>query len=90
MEKAMLTKYELKEKFLNGVTTVVFEKTDGTERVLKGTLLAEYLPAKELDLTVDTLEKERKQNENILAVWDVENNGWRSFRVDSVKRLIVG
>ncbi len=86
----MLTKYELKEKFLNGVTTVVFEKTDGTERVLKGTLLAEYLPVKELDPTDDTPEKERKQNENILAVWDIENNGWRSFRVDSVKRLIVG
>lgn len=86
----MLTKYELKEKFLNGVTTVVFEKTDGTERVLKGTLLAEYLPVKELDSTKETPETERKQNENLLAVWDIENNGWRSFRVDSVKRLIVG
>ena len=32
---------------------------------------------------------ERKQNDNILAIWDIENNGWRSFRVDSIKRLIV-
>jgi len=86
----MMNKYELKEKFQNGIATVVFEKTDGTERVLKGTLLAEYLPSKDFDDTTDTPEKERKQNENILAVWDLENNGWRSFRVDSVKRLIVG
>ena len=86
----MLNKYELKEKFQNGVVTVVFEKTNGELRTLKGTLLAEYLPLKEFDNTLDTPEKERKQNENILSIWDLENKGWRSFRVDSVKQLIVG
>jgi len=85
----MYNKYDLKETFSKGVVTVVFEKTDGTERVLKGTLLSEYLPSKDFDDSVETPEKERKQNENILAVWDLENNGWRSFRVDSIKRLIV-
>ena len=26
----------------------------------------------------------KARNDNVLAVWDVENKGWRSFRVDSV------
>jgi len=84
----MLNKYELKEKFQNGLVTVVFEKLDGTERVLKGTLLAEYMPER-----VDTTDEEKKpraENDAVLSVWDVENNGFRSFRVDSVKKLIVG
>lgn len=85
----MHNKYELKEKFQNGIVTVVFEKTDGSIRTMKGTLLAEYLPTWEK--TVEPAEGlERKQNENILSVWDMENNGWRSFRIDSIKQLIVG
>lgn len=83
----MLNKYELKEKFQNGVVTVVFEKLDGTERVLKGTLLAEYLPDKTLEAGNEFEHKE--ENKDILAVWDVEANGWRSFRVNSVKQLLV-
>jgi len=83
----MLNKYELKEKFQNNVVTVVFEKMDGTERTLKGTLLAEYMP-EQTDLE-ENIEK-RKENPDVLAIWDVENKGFRSFRIDSVKKLIVG
>jgi hypothetical protein len=33
----------------------------------------------------DTAKREVKsRNDNVLAVWDVENKGWRSFRIDSV------
>lgn len=84
----MYNKYDLKETFSKGIATVVFTKTDGTERVMKGTLLAEYLPNKEFDDSTDEA-AERKQNDNILAIWDIDNNGWRSFRIDSIKRLIV-
>jgi WYL_2, Sm-like SH3 beta-barrel fold len=81
----MMNKYELKEVLSNGVATVTFEKVDGTERTMKCTLLNEYLPPH----TETTDESEpRKQNDNIIAVWDIEKNDWRSFRVDSVKSLI--
>lgn len=32
-------------------------------------------------------ERVRKENEDVLSVWDLDNNGWRSFRVDSIKKI---
>ena len=26
----------------------------------------------------------KKENLDVLSVWDLDNNGWRSFRLDSV------
>ena len=75
----MLSKFELKEKLENGVTTVVFEKMDGTERTMQCTLLAEYLPE---------IKNQRTETENLINVWDVEQQGWRSFRVNSVKQVL--
>lgn len=79
-----VTKFELKETLQNGVVTVVFEKVDGTIREMKCTLLTEYLP---METTQLLQESTRVENPNVLSVWDVENNGWRSFRVDSVKEI---
>ena len=85
----MFDKYELKEILCNTVSTVVFTKIDGTERELKCTLLPEYLPAKPVvegqQLLTEALP--RKENPDTLAVWDMESNGWRSFRTDSVKAV---
>lgn len=64
----------------DGVLMVKFQKTDGTLREMKCTLLQEYLPKLELN---DGLQSEG--HPNVLAVWDVEANGWRSFRIESVQ-----
>jgi len=86
----MFDKYELKEILSNTVSTVVFTKVDGTEREMKCTLLPEYLPQKPVvegqQLLTEALP--RKENPDTLAVWDMESNGWRSFRTDSVKTVI--
>jgi len=86
----MFDKYELKEVLTNSVATVVFTKVDGTERQLKCTLLPEYLPQKPVvegqQLLTEGLT--RVENPGTLSVWDTENNGWRSFRTDSVKAVI--
>lgn len=86
----MFDKYELKEVLSNTVATVVFTKVDGTERELKCTLLPEYLPQKPVvegqQLLTEGLPK--AENPSTLAVWDMEKNGWRSFRTDSVKAVI--
>lgn len=85
----MLDKYELKEVLQNSVSTVVFTKVDGTERALKCTLLPEYVPTKPVaegqQLLTESLPK--TENPNTLAVWDLDNSAWRSFRVDSVKSI---
>ena len=65
-----------------GIITVRFTKKNGDERTMKCTLLSEYLPQQK-----DIEEVSTKENSNLLAVWDVEANGWRSFRIDSVISL---
>lgn len=85
----MLDKYELKQQLQNGVATVVFEKKDGTTRSMRCTLLAEYLPVRS-EAQLLTEEAPRKENDDILSVWDLEADGWRSFRIDSIKTVTAG
>lgn len=60
---------------------VTFTKKDGTERILRCTLAESRIPeskrAKEKTGTT--------YSEETIRVFDVENQGWRSFRWDSVK-----
>ena len=81
-------KQTIKNQMHNGIVTVVFTKADGSPRVLKGTLLAEHLP-KHLGDTEDANHPTRKVSDDVLAVWDIENKGWRSFRLDSIKEIIL-
>lgn len=82
----MLGKYELKEQIQNGIVTVVFEKVDGNIREMKCTLNKDYMPA-QLLTEEQNAAKVRTENPDLLSVWDVENNGWRSFRVSNVKEI---
>ena len=84
----MMDKYTLKQQLQADVATVVFEKADGTLREMRCTLLAEYLPAPTGPQLLQ--ENTRAENPNVLAVWDIENGGWRSFRIDSIKSISVG
>ena len=73
----------MKQELKNGVVTVVFEKQDGTDRVMKCTLSEDIVPA--LDTTA--VKQKRVANPDILAVWDTEADGWRCFRFDSIKSI---
>ena len=61
--------------------TVDFIKKDGTQRKLHCTLRADLLPP-QTDL--EEAVQNKAVNPDVLAVWDLENEGWRSFRYDSV------
>ena len=63
--------------------TVSFTKQDGTERIMKCTLDPSILP--KVELTEE--KKPRKTNENVVPVFDVESNAWRSFTLKSVNRI---
>jgi hypothetical protein len=71
----------LKNALHNGVVEVLFLKKDGTERRLICTLKADLLPA-QTDL--EEAVQKKTPNPDVLAVWDTENQGWRSFRWDSI------
>jgi hypothetical protein len=83
----MMDRYQLKQSLKNGVVTVTFEKSDGTLREMRCTLQSDFLPPQLLQEGVYT---PRTPNLDILAVWDIENGGWRSFRMDSIKSITVG
>jgi hypothetical protein len=67
----------LKELLKGNVVEVKFTKVSGEERVMKCTLQESHLP-------VSTGESTRKKNDEVLSVWDIDNSGWRSFRLDSI------
>jgi hypothetical protein len=65
----------------NGIATVVFTKVDGSTRTMNCTLNARYLPEQK------ETEGKGKSNASV-SVWDTDKNAWRSFRVDSVQKII--
>lgn len=76
----MINKDTLRNELKEGVKTITFTKTDGTQRVLKCTLQESALPSVDTTKAVTA----KKTSDEALAVWDVENAGWRSFRFDSI------
>ena len=74
----------LYEILRNNVANVKFTKVDGTERVMRCTLKDDMLPeayrGKGTVLTETT---------NTLRVYDLDNSGWRSIRVESVLQLSI-
>ena len=78
----MLSKIELKENLSKSIAKVIFTKSDGTLRVMNCTLLTDLLPQKKLDENIRHIP--RRENDEVVSVWDLDNKGWRSFNVNSV------
>lgn len=78
----MLSKAELKENLSKSVAKVVFNKSDGSTRIMNCTLISEFLPQKMLEENARHVP--RRENDEVLAVWDLDNEGWRSFNVNSI------
>lgn len=70
----------------NGVCKIVFTKANGEDRLMHATLNELMLP-EQIDLEEAIQKKTKKPNPNVLAVFDVEAKGWRSFRWDSLKEF---
>ena len=66
------------------VVTVTFIKKDGTERVMQCTTSSKFTQPV---LESNEPKKERKVNEEVKPVFDMESQSWRSFRWDAVKRI---
>ena len=78
---------DLKQILTNRIATVIFRKTDGEIREMRCTLKSEYLP-KQQPLDENARHLPRQENDNVLSVWSIDNNGWRSFRIDSIMDII--
>lgn len=72
--------HDLYNELHKGVVTVIFNKVDGSERVMKCTLSLGMIPEDMKPKGDDT----RVLSEEVVRVYDVEAEGWRSFRKDSI------
>lgn len=89
--------FKLFQKWLRGhlafgPTTVTFTKKDGTERVMLCTTNSKIIPQEPVhetgtDNPIDFPKKERKVNEEVCPVYDLEAGHWKSFRWDSIKSV---
>ena len=73
----------LLEGLKKNVMKVTFTKVNGDERGMRCTLHDSVLP----DQPISGIKK--KENMDVLSVWDLDNDGWRSFRLDSIKEVKV-
>lgn len=81
----VINRENLKNYLKNDILEVTFTKANGEERVMKCTLKEDILN-KYFDSN-DNEKTERKINEEILSVFDIDVENWRSFRIDSVKTV---
>jgi len=80
-----LTKDDYRTLLKKDIYVIYFEKKDGDIRKLIGTLKVEFLPKNEKDFVKEKLDVPKKvENDNVLAVYDVLKQEWRSFRLDSI------
>lgn len=79
-----MTKNELKELFAQGPVDFKFTKVDGTSRTMLATTSDEFVPQRQ---DASTEIRKTKVEEAVYSVWDIENNGWRSFRWSSVTEV---
>lgn len=75
---------ELRDLLVENILQVTFDKVNGDERVMTCTLKRDILPA---PAAVKTENDVKKASEASLSVWDVNANGWRSFRMDRIKSV---
>lgn len=85
----IMTRNEMLKELNEGICVVRFEKTDGTERTMRCTLNS--ISLKWLGLTDKAGLSEDKSaadsSQEIIRVFDIDNEGWRSFKINKVKRF---
>ena len=77
----MIDATSLKNLLKSHILDIKFTKIDGSERQMLCTLKESELPK----LEAKEGKREKKPNENVLAVWDLDKKAFRSFRLDSIK-----
>jgi hypothetical protein len=72
----MYTREELNNALSNNIVRVTFNKVNGEQRIMDCTLMEGVLPP--------TKGVGKKENDEVMSVWDTGKQDWRSFRVSNV------
>lgn len=73
-----------------GVVEITFTKLSGEERVMQCTLNEDMIPPATKTDPLSSKKVRSVVNDQVQVVYDVEKEGWRSFRWDSLKMWAAG
>ena len=78
---------EILKDLRNYVIEVHFDKVNGEHRAMRCTLRPDLLPPKyNEDINEQKEEQDfHQKNPDVIAAWDIQKGGWRSFRIENVK-----
>jgi hypothetical protein len=83
-----MTKEELVENLKDGEVVVTFKKKDGTERIMRCTKSFDSIPEeKRPNTTNEVVKKPTTTNTDLIMVWDLDKEGWRSFDYKSLLKI---
>lgn len=75
---------KLLQDLKSAVCEVTFTKVNGETRVMRCTLDPRYIPQQINEKHLDDQHR-KPENLDVIACWDVNANGWRSFRIENVQ-----
>lgn len=78
-------RHEVLRRLLQSDCEVTFTKVDGTLRVMPCTLRSDALPPQSV---TESSQRTRSYNPEVISVWCLDKNEWRSFRVMNVTRVV--
>jgi len=78
------TKESIRSQLQQTVMKVEFTKTDGNVREMICTLQESFSWPYE-----KKTDKVKPENNDVIAVWDIEKQSWRSFRIDSILSAVI-
>ena len=64
-----------------GIVNFKFKKKDGEIREMNATLVTSQMDPRQLK---ESSPNPSDGDSNLIVCWDVDNNGWRSFNIDSL------
>jgi len=85
----MISKKEILKSLREGICNVRFTKVDGSSRILRCTLHPDYVPGGSERKEKSNNTKRHYVSDNVLAVWDLDELHWKSFRINSVEKVDV-
>lgn len=65
------------------VCEVFFTKVNGEKRAMRCSLRPDLLPPNTVIEHLDEMHQ-KPENLEVIACWDLQSNGWRSFKIDTV------
>lgn len=71
---------QLRTRLSKEVATVTFTKKNGEKRVMVCTTMQDLLPGEPSKFAGPV-------SDSVLTVWDIESDGWRSFRFDAISSV---